>query len=262
MKILVTNDDGFNCPFLKLLCSQISKKHDIRVVAPAHEQSAIGQAITLNHSLRYRELDSYDFPACQVFGTPSDCVKFAVVHLFKDLKFDLVISGINPCENAGLSTLYSGTVAGAREAAAWGIPAVALSVWDDSRDKAEYAADWIAGLLDKPDLFDFSPGVFWSVNFPNCEPARVSGIRITNMSPAMFKDRYVEYKTPKGHPEFWLTGEKCREQYTDGSDDLALSENMIALTPLQIDQTSEEEKRRLERLQAEITLPKVVTGHL
>ena len=248
MKILVTNDDGFQCPFLELLCSHISEKHDIRVVAPAHEQSAVGQAITLNQSLMYKELDSFTFPACQVYGTPSDCVKFAVCHLYGDQKFDLVLSGINTCENAGLSTLYSGTVAGAREGAAWGIPSVAVSVWDDTREKAEYAAGWIMEILDRPRLFDFSPGVFWSVNFPDCGPEQINGTRITHMSSAMFKDHYVEYKTPKGHSEFWLTGEKLRDQFTEGSDDEALCGNMISITPLQIDQTSRKEKERLEIL--------------
>ncbi|MFC1585199.1 5'/3'-nucleotidase SurE [Fibrobacterota bacterium] len=245
MEILVTNDDGFQSPPLLVLCSLLSKKHTVKVVAPANEQSGIGQAISLNQSLTYKGIDWYEYPVYLVSGTPSDCVKLAVCHLFEDQKFDLVLSGPNTCENAGLSTLYSGTVAGAREGATWGIPSIALSVWDDEIEKIEYAAGWMAGLLEKPGLLDFPPGVFWSINFPDSRPQEIAGVKIAHMSTAMFKDHYQEYTTPRGVPEYWLTGAKRREQFEEGSDDLFLLRKNITITPLHLNQTCVQEKDRL-----------------
>jgi 5'-nucleotidase len=251
MKILITNDDGFHSSSLNVLCQYLSPRHSIFVVAPALEQSGVGQAISINHSLSYRELSGHAFPAYEVSGTPSDCVKLAVCHLFKEEKFDLVISGINPCENAGLSSIYSGTVAGAREGATWGIPSLALSVWDDDREKVEYAAGWVSALLEKPKFLDLQPGVYWDINFPNCETADINGCRVSHMSLARFEDHYQEFKTPRGTSEYWLVGAKRQDEFEEGSDDWVLRDHMIAITPLQIDQTCREELERLAALEKE-----------
>ena len=61
-------------------------------------------------------------------GTPVDCVKVALVDMQHDRPIDLVVSGINRGQNAGIDILYSGTVAAAREGAILGKPAVAVSL--------------------------------------------------------------------------------------------------------------------------------------
>ena len=53
--------------------------------------------------------------------------------------FDVVLSGVNRGNNFGLHVLYSGTVAGAREAAAKGVCALALSL-DHHSKEADYSA--------------------------------------------------------------------------------------------------------------------------
>ena len=62
-----------------------------------------------------------------VDGTPTDCVNIAVTTILKGLP-DLVVSGINKGYNIGDDVTYSGTVAGALEAALLGIPAIAVSL--------------------------------------------------------------------------------------------------------------------------------------
>ena len=59
---------------------------------------------------------------------PADCVKVAVYGLFKDVAFDLVISGINDGANLGTDVFYSGTIAGAREGLINNIPSIACSM--------------------------------------------------------------------------------------------------------------------------------------
>ncbi len=255
MKILVTNDDGFQSPFLEILCKALKIDHEVVMVAPFKEQSGIGQAISIYNSLTYAPLSQFDFEAYSVMGTPSDCIKFSVCHLYKEQKFDLVVSGINPGENAGLSALYSGTVAGAREGATWGIPSVALSVWDNNPIRAELAALWFCKLLEKKSIMSMSPGSFWNINFPHSHIGEEKGVKLCSMSQAMFKDHYQEFITPRKSSEFWLDGYKHKEQFSDQSDDLELLNEYITITPLQIDQTNIPELKRLKSLQEELNAP-------
>ena len=52
---------------------------------------------------------------------------FAVKHLLKDRKPDLVLSGVNRGTNLADDVTYSGTVAAAMEGTLLGIPSIALS---------------------------------------------------------------------------------------------------------------------------------------
>ena len=60
-------------------------------------------------------------------GTPTDCVIMGVRHIMTDKPPDLVLSGVNRGRNVAEDVTYSGTVAGAMEAAVLGIPSFALS---------------------------------------------------------------------------------------------------------------------------------------
>ena len=52
---------------------------------------------------------------------------FAVKHLLKDRKPDLVLSGVNRGANLADDVTYSGTIAGAMEGCLLGIPSIAFS---------------------------------------------------------------------------------------------------------------------------------------
>ena len=61
-------------------------------------------------------------------GTPTDCVLFAVKHLLKDRKPDIVLSGVNRGTNMADDVTYSGTIAGAMEGCHLPIPSIAFSL--------------------------------------------------------------------------------------------------------------------------------------
>jgi 5'-nucleotidase len=109
---------------LKALADAFRPLGDVTIVAPVLEASAIGHALTLRHPLRLEAIGDRVFA---VDGTPTDCVNIAVTHVFKALP-DLVVSGINKGWNLGDDVTYSGTVAGALEAALLGVPALAVSL--------------------------------------------------------------------------------------------------------------------------------------
>ena len=142
-RVLITNDDGVGSVNLHALALALSEVSDVYVFAPEDEQSGVGHAFTIRRGLRIQHVETVPgkaklpYEVYSVSGTPADCVKFAVGHFANyglddnsivPEGFDVCFSGVNVGENSGVSSLYSGTVAGAREAALWGVPAVALSL--------------------------------------------------------------------------------------------------------------------------------------
>ncbi len=124
-RILVTNDDGINAPGLEAMidiATQLSS--DVWVVAPEFNQSGAGHSLSLSHPVRARQVSETKFA---LEGTPTDCVLFAVKHLLKDRKPDIVLSGVNRGGNMSDDVTYSGTIAGAMEGCLLGIPSIAFS---------------------------------------------------------------------------------------------------------------------------------------
>ena len=123
-RILVTNDDGVRSDGIHALAAALRPLGDVIIVAPHTEASAIGHALTLRRPLRMEQIGEGIY---EVDGTPTDCVNIALTQLF-DGRLDLVMSGINKGYNIGDDITYSGTVAGAMEAALLGIPGIAVSL--------------------------------------------------------------------------------------------------------------------------------------
>lgn len=124
---LVTNDDGISSYFLRVLVEALREDFDVVVVAPVREKSWIGRAMTRHGSIPVERADGWPCPAWSAGGTPTDCVNIAIGDLL-ERRPDIVLSGINIGYNTTVPLVYSsGTVAGALEGAAWGVPAVAVS---------------------------------------------------------------------------------------------------------------------------------------
>src|SRR5260221_11742563 len=150
LRILVTNDDGYRSPGIVALANALGPLGEVTIVAPTTEASAIGHALTLRRPLRLEHIADRTYA---VDGTPTDCVNIAVTQIFKGLP-DLVVSGINKGWNLGDDVTYSGTVAGALEAALLGVAALAVSLRFsrafDFSHSARVSAAIAAGLLRDP----------------------------------------------------------------------------------------------------------------
>lgn len=122
MDILLTNDDGIDSPGLRALYEALSTVGDVLVVAPAADQSAIGRA--LSYEVAVEEHES----GYAVEGTPADCVVAGLEAIGPYP--DLVVAGCNRGANLGAYVLgRSGTVSAAVEAAFFGLPAIAVSLY-------------------------------------------------------------------------------------------------------------------------------------
>ena len=127
MRILITNDDGFNADgikSLKKIALKMSTEENIFVVAPLANQSAKSRSISYKTEFKIIKESDNEY---SVDGTPTDCVIFALDHLMKNEKPDLILSGINWGYNLAEDVFYSGTIAAAMEGADRGVLSIALS---------------------------------------------------------------------------------------------------------------------------------------
>lgn len=122
MEILLTNDDGIESDGIRALYDALNDIADVTTVAPATDQSAVGRSMSHEVNLAEHEL------GYALQGTPTDCVVAAAGAL--DLNPDLVVSGCNRGANLGEYVLgRSGTVSAAVEAAFFGLPSIAVSLY-------------------------------------------------------------------------------------------------------------------------------------
>ncbi len=178
MNILLCNDDGIESKGLLTLAEVLSNIGNIYIVAPEGERSSYSHHLTIRGRVRYeRRKVPFAKKAYAVWGTPADCAHFGLKFLI-DEKVGLVVSGINRGVNASTDIIYSGTIAAAREAYIYNVPAMALSL-DASEDTdyfaaAEYGKQIALKYLNSENCRDF----FLNVNVPDLPKEEIKGICI------------------------------------------------------------------------------------
>ncbi|CAK7066477.1 MAG: 5'-nucleotidase SurE [Desulfovibrio sp.] len=240
MIVALTNDDGIRAPGLRSLYTALNEAgYDVRVIAPMSEQSAVGHSITIREPLRAKEYKENGFSGFGISGTPADCIKLGTSVLL-DEEPDIVLSGINAGANVGPDIMYSGTVAAAREAAAMGCSAMALSYDSftpvDPAELARYAT-FAVDLMTRIPWQKIPDKRVINVNFPNVPFSECKGLKICPQTSAVWHDWYVEHKDPRGTPYWWLDGEIPPSMVAPGTDRAYLTEGWITLTPLRFDFT-------------------------
>ena len=240
MRILVCNDDGIHAPGIGHLADALQDLGDVRVVAPAAEQSAVGHAITLSNPLKTHAVQRNGQPFGQaVGGTPADCVKLAVFALAGG-RPDLVVSGINLGPNAGISVIYSGTVSAATEGTILGIPSIAVSLNTFSNPQWATGAHYARVMAGEVVRHGLPPETLLNVNVPNLPLAEVRGIRLTRMGRSRFVEEFHRRTDPRGNVYYWMDG--YLEQLDDpaGTDIDALNAGYVSVTPIWFDLTHQQ----------------------
>ena len=183
MRILVTNDDGLHAaglPHLVRFCQQMG---EVTTIVPLVEQSGKSHGIELKKPFKVQEVElEPGIMAYAVDSTPADCVRYGV--LARKMKFDLVISGINRGYNLGVDSLYSGTVAAAREAALLGIPAIALSTCIGYYDRVHEQLQRVFDFVKNNNLLTYHR--LFNINIPE-DP---KGFRITYQGGPYYSDDF------------------------------------------------------------------------
>ncbi len=251
MRILITNDDGVEAPGLSVMQTiAAGLSDDVWVVAPETDQSGAAHSLTLHEPLRLRKLSERVFA---VKGTPTDCVIMAVRHVLKDEEPALVLSGVNRGANIADDITYSGTIAGAIEGTILGIPSIAMSLavnWEDmTKIHWETPIEHGAGLVRKLMEAGWPSGVLLNVNFPDMAPGGIQGVRVTEQGRRDQHFLSVEDRLDtRGNPYYWLGFEPHSYHPGTETDISAIRAGSISVTPLYLNLTHNETRRKLSGL--------------
>lgn len=233
--ILVSNDDGVHATGIRTLARRLGDLGDVVICAPDRERSASGHAFTLDRPLRCEEIEPRVFA---IDGTPADCVYIGILKLC-ERRPSLVVSGINHGFNLGSDVFYSGTVAGAVEAALRDVPAMAVSLefqrgMKDDPSKFEPAASFVHALARAALSEGLPAGTLLNVNVP----ARTNGaFRWTRLGRRVYRDQVDERKDLRGRVYYWIGGPAQGYGDIERSDLHAVRDGHVAVTPLGLDLT-------------------------
>ncbi|MBU1145445.1 MAG: 5'/3'-nucleotidase SurE [Firmicutes bacterium] len=238
MKILLTNDDGYNATGIQILYAKLQKYGEVTLVAPHFHMSGASVSRVFWDEAKVYEHSPTIY---SVEGTPADAVAFAIHGL--NLQPDLVVSGINNGFNVGADTVYSGTVGAGMEALKANLKAIAFSADYDyfkpAEDEFEKVMDYILfhKLLSKEYLLN--------VNFVSKAFATSKGIRITDLGFRPTEHFYLRSDdgTYKNHRKF------LPFHFEEGTDLWAANQGYISITPLKFaNQTSKGLKECKEKV--------------
>lgn len=239
MKLLLTNDDGIEAPGLRALSDALAEVGDVTVVAPAEDQSAVGRALS-----REVQVEDHDL-GYVVHGMPVDCVVAGLQALAVDP--DLVVAGCNEGANLGEYVLgRSGTVSAAVEAAFFGVPSMAVSLYVPGGDisyrefdpgpeefrEATRAARYLAEHAPRVGVFNHAD--YLNVNAPL--PAHAVGERapmeVTRPSHIYDMDAVREGHTITISDRIWDRMAEGDVPDPAGTDRRAVVEGRVSVSPL------------------------------
>jgi 5'-nucleotidase len=231
--ILVTNDDGVSAPGIAAAREALAEVGEVIVAAPDRERSASSHSISLDRPLRVDTLEPGVFA---IDGTPVDCVYLALLHLVPR-KPALVVSGINNGYNLGSDVFYSGTVAGAVEAALRGVPAIAVSLERRRPQDFSHAAGFLAALAAEVVRRGDAALPEHSLLSVNVPPGPIEGYQVTFLGRRVYRDQVEVREDLRGRSYYWIGGPEEKATDLPGSDCSAVRDGLVSLTPLGLDLT-------------------------
>lgn len=230
MKILFSNDDGYGAPGIEALTRAFSS-FDYEVVAPDRERSGTSQTLTLVHPVRVMKKGERRF-ACS--GFPADCVMYSLLGVLEN-RPDWVISGINAGPNLGTDLIYSGTAAAARQAALWGVPAMAVSLCGAHKaEEKEYdtAARWLRNRFDEIAAL-YQPDTFININIP-CGISDDAPYFKAAPARRFYSDKIEKFIAADKSEYYFLMGGAPKPPVDPDSDSYLVAQGKIALSLIKI----------------------------
>ena len=243
MRILLSNDDGYQSPGLRILAEHLGRIAEVTVVAPDRDRSGASNSLTLDVPLRAKVMEN---GFIRVEGTPTDCVHLAITGLL-DQEPDLVVAGLNAGPNLGDDVIYSGTVAAATEGRFLGLPALAVSMDAHQPRHWETGAQVALELVQRLAEAALGPEVILNVNVPDRPYAELMGLRATRLGHRHKAEPMVRQRDPRGREIFWVGPAGAEQDAGPGTDFHALRHGYASITPLQVDLTRHAALPRLEQ---------------
>ncbi|MFC7165710.1 5'/3'-nucleotidase SurE [Halospeciosus flavus] len=241
LEILLTNDDGIESPGIRALYDGLTDVGNVTVVAPAENQSATGRAMSSEVAVHEHEL------GYAIAGTPADCVVAGLEALGPYP--DLVVAGCNKGANLGQYVLgRSGTISAAVEAAFFGLPSIAVSLFLTSEEfERETAVDDYETAVDATTYLAehaLDSGVFEQAEYLNVNTPRPD--RSTDeMVVTRPSHGYDMTATRNGdgritlHDRMWEKMDAGEVDDPPGTDRRAVLDGKVSVSPLTAPHTTE-----------------------
>ena len=233
MKILISNDDGYQSEGIGVLARALSAIAEIHVVAPDRDRSGASNSLTLDNPIRARAGDN---GFTSVDGTPTDCVHLAITGLLAH-EPDMVVAGINAGANLGDDVLYSGTVAAAMEGRFLGFPAIAVSLVSEQPTHYETAASVTVDLVQRVTAGTLPADTILNVNVPDLPLEQIRGVQATRLGHRHKSEPVVRMEDPRGRPIYWVGPSGSEQDAGPGTDFHAVRSGYVSVTPLDVDLT-------------------------
>jgi 5'/3'-nucleotidase len=233
MKILVSNDDGYQSPGLLALVAALESIAEVAVVAPERDRSGASNSLTLDRPLRASRTER---GFIRVDGTPTDCVHLAITGLLEK-EPDLVVAGINHGPNLGDDVIYSGTVAAATEGRFLGLPAIALSMDAFEPRHLDTAARVGVRLVERLRAAPLESNLILNVNVPDRPYDQIEGFAATRLGHRHKAEPVVASRDPRGRTIYWVGPAGPEQDAGPGTDFYAVRNGYVSITPLQVDLT-------------------------
>ena len=213
MKILLTNDDGYDAVNIKSLYKKLSENHDVWIVAPKNNCSGMSAAISYLNEIEVTKIDERIYA---VDGTPADCSYLGLLSIV-DFEFDIVVSGINHGANIGNDVLYSGTVGAAVGGRNLKYPPIAISVASYDAKDIDFISNKSSEIIDRIVKSENTfKGKVININFPDIAEDEYKGIKATGISRRDIPSRPIKLETESTKTNTYkyrynLSGEPIKE---------------------------------------------------
>jgi 5'-nucleotidase len=234
VRILLSNDDGYQARGLRILAEYLADLAELTIVAPDRNRSGASNSLTLDTPLRVEQVEENMY---YVNGTPTDCVHVAITGLL-EREPDMVISGINHGANLGDDVLYSGTVAAAMEGRFLGLPAVAVSLVLADRREFATAAGVTRRLVEQMMENPLPRDTILNVNVPDLPLRELRGIRATRLGFRHKSEPVIKARDPKNQPIYWIGPAGAGQDAGPGTDFDAIEKSCVSVSPIKVDLTN------------------------
>lgn len=243
--ILLSNDDGFFAPGLKLLEKIVKENNDYAIFAPNINRSGASSSLTLQSPITIAEVEENVFA---VVGNPADCVHVALNGLVK-YQPKQVLAGINSGANLGDDVIYSGTVAAALEGRFLGTTNIAFSTTNHHPKHWETAELAVREVLKRTKGLQLAERTILNVNIPDIPADELKGYKITRLGKRTQSDVLHEVINPRGARNYWIGLSGDHERVDDeGTDFEAIAAGYVSITPIQVDMTHRDNMQALGEL--------------
>ena len=243
MKILLSNDDGYNSKGILILEKSLKEFGEVIVAAPKNNMSASSSCLSVHSKVQVIKKTKTLYI---IDGTPADCVHILTRGILKRMP-DIVFSGINFGSNLGDDVIYSGTIAAAIEGRFCKFSPVAISI---ASSKPKYISDLNKKLnIILEFIFRklYKIPTIYNINIPDLAFNKIKGIKFTSLGKRSMPQKAL--KTVKGDKIFFNIGNRGKRLSSDDeSDFVAVNKGYISITPLNINMIDNVQFEKLRKI--------------